>query len=80
MQSQYYWGAHPFQAGETFNAQQYNTVPAAPQQAWGQQGVMGQLTPQQLADLLAVHEAGAAGAAMPQQLAAGPIAPQAIVQ
>ena len=72
VQSQYYWGAHPFQAGETFNAQQYNTVPAAPQQAWGQQGVMGQLTPQQLADLLAVHQAGAAG--QPIQ-ATGPVAP-----
>lgn len=34
-QSQYYWGAHPFQPGPTFNPTLYNQVPNAPQQPFG---------------------------------------------
>jgi len=76
VQSQYYWGSHPFQSGNTFNAQQYNTVPAAPQQAWGQQGVMGQLTPAELAAMMQAPGTMGQQGIMP---ASGPIAPQSIV-
>jgi len=34
-QSQYYWGAHPYQPGPTFNSQLHNTVPQAPATPWG---------------------------------------------
>jgi hypothetical protein len=34
-QAQYYWGAHPYQPGPTFNSQLYNTVPQAPATPWG---------------------------------------------
>ena len=37
VQAQYYWGAHPYQAGPGFNAELYNTVPAAPVVPWGLQ-------------------------------------------
>jgi hypothetical protein len=34
-QSQYYWGAHPYQPGPTFNASLYNQLPNAPATPWG---------------------------------------------
>ena len=37
VQAQYYWGAHPYQEGPGFNAQAYNTVPAAPLVPFGLQ-------------------------------------------
>jgi hypothetical protein len=36
VQSQYYWGARPYQPGPTFNQALYDTVPA-PAQPWGLQ-------------------------------------------
>jgi len=48
VQSQYYWGGHPFQGGQTFNPQlaQSGYAPATP---WGQQQQFKQLTPQEVA-------------------------------
>ena len=37
VQSQYYWGQHPYQPGPTFNQALYNTVPAAPATPFGLQ-------------------------------------------
>ena len=34
---QYYWGQHPYQSGETFDANLYNQVPTAPVAPWGLQ-------------------------------------------
>jgi hypothetical protein len=36
-QSRYYWGAHDYQTGDTFNPNQYNIVEGAPTEAWGNQ-------------------------------------------
>jgi hypothetical protein len=36
VQSQFYWGGHPYQAGETFDRDLYRQVPA-PAQPWGLQ-------------------------------------------
>ena len=47
-QAQYYWGAHPFQAGPTFNAQLYNQSSAAPTTPWGIQNIAQPLTPQEV--------------------------------
>jgi len=46
VQSQFYWGAHPFQAGPTFNAQLYNQA-FAPQTPWGVQQAFQPLTPEE---------------------------------
>ena len=37
VQSQYYWGQHPYQPGPVFNPTLYNQTPAAPAQPWGLQ-------------------------------------------
>ena len=37
VQSHYYWGGHPYQAGPTFNPTTYNAVPNAPGTPWGLQ-------------------------------------------
>jgi hypothetical protein len=37
VQSQYYWGQHPYQPGPQFDQTLYNTVPGAPQQPFGLQ-------------------------------------------
>jgi hypothetical protein len=34
-QAQYYWGAHPYQPGSTFDPNLYNQTPNAPAEAWG---------------------------------------------
>lgn len=47
-QSQFYWGAHPFQPGPTFNAQLYNQSVGAPMTPWGQQNIAQPLTPQEM--------------------------------
>ena len=47
-QSQFYWGAHPFQTGPTFNAQLYNQSSAAPKTPWGIQNIAQPLTPQEV--------------------------------
>jgi hypothetical protein len=36
-QSKYYWGAHDYQTGDTFNPNAYNIVEGAPTEAWGNQ-------------------------------------------
>ena len=46
-QAQYYWGAHPYQAGPTFNAQLYNQSSAAPETPWGIQNTAKPLTPEE---------------------------------
>jgi hypothetical protein len=52
VQSQYYWGSHGYQTGPTFNSQQYNTAPGAPQTPWGLQQ-MGDVTgPQDIVDYI----------------------------
>jgi len=35
VQSQYYWGQHPYQSGSTFSQSQYNNVPNAPAVPFG---------------------------------------------
>lgn len=47
-QSQFYWGAHPFQPGPTFNAQLYNQSVGAPATPWGLQNIAQPLTPQEV--------------------------------
>jgi hypothetical protein len=36
-QAKYYWGAHDYQTGDTFNPNAYNIVEGAPTEAWGNQ-------------------------------------------
>lgn len=36
-QAKYYWGAHDYQTGDTFNPNAYNIVQGAPTEAWGKQ-------------------------------------------
>ena len=47
-QSQYYWGEHPYQAGNTFNKQLYNTLPNAPATPWGATHAQTAATPAQI--------------------------------
>ena len=47
VQSQFYWGSHPFQAGPAFNAQLYNQA-FAPQTPWGAQQMAQPLTPDEM--------------------------------
>jgi len=44
-QSNYFWGSHPFQAGNTFNSALYNTVAGAPTTPYGIQQVAGPVKP-----------------------------------
>lgn len=46
-QSQFYWGAHPFQGGATFNPRLYNMA-EAPETPWGIQNIAQPLTPDQV--------------------------------
>jgi hypothetical protein len=48
VQSQYYYGSHGFQAGPTFNSQQYNTVAAAPKTPFGLREMYRPLTAEQI--------------------------------
>ena len=41
VQSQFYWGQHPYQQGTTFNSALYNSVPNAPAKPWGIQQIAG---------------------------------------
>jgi hypothetical protein len=68
VQSQYYWGGHGYQEGPTFNAQQYNTVPNAPQAPWGLQEMAPVARPQDLVDYINSPEYQA-------QFVSGPVAP-----
>ena len=45
-QSNYFWGSHPFQGGNTFNSALYNTVTGAPKTPYGIQQVAGPVVPQ----------------------------------
>ena len=47
VQSQYFWGGHPFQGGDTFNAQLYNQAPA-PATPWGLQQMAQPLSPEDM--------------------------------
>lgn len=47
-QSQYYWGAHPFQSESTFNPRLYNMSNEAPKTPWGAQSIAQPLTPQEV--------------------------------
>jgi hypothetical protein len=60
VQSQYYWGQHPYQTGSTFSQNQYNNVPNAPAVPFGLQQMY---TPTDLNAYLT-------------QLTAGPVAPR----
>ena len=60
VQSQYYWGQHPYQPGPRFDQTLYNTVPGAPQQPFGLQQMY---TPTDLNQYLS-------------QFTAGPVAPR----
>ncbi len=48
VQSQFYWGSHPFQPGPTFNPTLYNQSVGAPNTPWGIQNIAQPLTPQQV--------------------------------
>jgi hypothetical protein len=54
VQSQYYWGAHPYQPGPTFDPVLYNQVPAAPVVPWGLQEMY---TPTDISQYLAALKA-----------------------
>lgn len=54
-QAQYYWGGHPYQPGPEFNAQLYNTVPAAPSQPWGSTQTQLSATPQQIIQAMGMY-------------------------
>lgn len=54
-QAQYFWGSHPYQPGPEFNAQLYNTVPAAPSQPWGSQTRQTSATPQQILQAMGMY-------------------------
>jgi hypothetical protein len=60
IQSQYYWGQHPYQPGPRFDQTLYNTVPEAPQTPFGLQQMY---TPTDLNQYLS-------------QFTAGPVAPR----
>ena len=57
VQSEYYWGQHPYQSGAQFSQTQYNAVPA-PVQPWGLQQMY---TPTDINQYLAQLKADAAG-------------------
>ena len=47
-QSKYYWGAHPYQPGPTFDPTLYNQTPNAPATPWGATHAQTSATPQQI--------------------------------
>jgi hypothetical protein len=51
-QSQYYWGQHPFQPGNTFDSALYNTVPNAPATPFGLGYAQRSATPQEILDAM----------------------------
>jgi hypothetical protein len=80
VQSKFFWGAHGYQAGPTFNAQAWNQAPAA-ETPWGLQAMDTGLTPTQVRDLIttgkytpqaATPVASRVEAANPASMAAGP--------
>jgi hypothetical protein len=70
VQAQYYWGAHPFQYGPTFNAALYNQVPGGTT-PWGLQQMGTDLTTAQLQALIN-------GQAVTPGVVGGPVAPTAV--
>jgi hypothetical protein len=68
VQNQYFWGAHSFQEGPTFNAQQWNTVPGAPQHGWGLQEMAPVAKPQDIVNYINSPE-------YQSQFVSGPVAP-----
>jgi len=70
IQSQFFWGAKPFQVGPTFNTALAGHGIGAPATPWGLQQMYSQLTPEQTAALFRPAAQGAA----PQQFAT-PVAP-----
>lgn len=73
VQNQYYWGSHGFQTGDTFNPQEYNVVPTAPQNPFGIDAAFQQMTPQELAALVQDPAYQAQFGAV-----AGPVVPNAV--
>jgi hypothetical protein len=69
VQSKFYWGQHPYQTGEGFNAQQYQQVPAAPAQPWGLQQMY---TPQSQSINTLLQGVQKAAATAPYNLPAAP--------
>ena len=47
-QAKYYWGQHPFQPGDTFNSELYNTVPNAPAVPYGLGYAQRAATPEEI--------------------------------
>ena len=72
VQSQYHWGAAPFQAGPTFNPQLAAQGIGAPATPWGLQQMYQQLTPQQTAALI---QQQAYLSQLPGAQVVGPVAP-----
>jgi hypothetical protein len=72
VQSQYYWGAAPFQQGPTFNPQLAAQGIGAPQIPWGLQQMYQQLTPAQTAALV---QQQSYLSQLPGAQVAGPVAP-----
>ena len=68
VQSQYYWGPHSYQEGPTFNAEQWNTAPAAPHTPWGLQEMAPVAKPQDIVDYINSPEYQA-------QFVSGPVVP-----
>lgn len=74
VQSQYYYGGHPFQAGETFDPGLYNTAPAAPEIPWGLQQMYQDLSPQ---DIAALTQSSEYQSMLPGGVTFNPMAPVA---
>jgi hypothetical protein len=73
VQAQYYWGAHPFQQGPTFNPELAKQGIGAPATPWGLQQMYQQLTPEQTAALV---QQQAYLQQLPGAQVAGPVAPR----
>ena len=72
VQSQFFWGAAPFQQGPTFNPQLAAQGVGAPVTPWGLQQMYQQLTPEQTAALVA---SSPYQSQLPGAQVAGPVAP-----
>jgi hypothetical protein len=74
--SKFYWGMHPMQTGNTFDAAAWNNIPNAPQQAWGVQQAQTAPTADQTLDYWRNFYSQGSPYDIYGNYVAGPIAPK----
>ena len=68
VQSQYFWGAHPYQVGPTFDSASWNAAPGAPATPWGLQEMAPVARPQDIVNYINSPE-------YQSQFVSGPVVP-----